>query len=282
MSLSLCICRHFRKSWHLPNRRCDLDEGVHSVFWLRFGYIVLSLRFNARIGQCIYIPGSPCYFDVAYQHWPGTHNYLGPLLMLSLTLLHVLPSSLQKMWVGRSFPRVFLPEHTACSLGFHTVLEHTSIFMKVVVIWKVVSRWCSFLVLSIWHFSYGSTEIFENLSSYIRMFEISSSIQNIGAQSRVNGISLHIPSPFSQCFQGHVKRCFRGYSMEFSCKVKHTIIPLSWETLSCICFQLHERTRALKDGLGTVLFWSHVSATFLMFSPQRCKHFRLHDRSCGL
>ena len=70
--------------------------------------------------------------------------------VLSLTLLQVLPSSLQKMWVGRSFPKGVLPWACHTFLRFsYTCLEHTSIFLKLDVIWKVVSRWCSFLVLSI-------------------------------------------------------------------------------------------------------------------------------------
>ena len=75
---------------------------------------------------------------------------------------------------------------------------------------------------------------------------------------------------------------FRWFSTEIFHKVKHTIIPLCWETHFWECFQLHERRCALKDGFGPVLYWSQVSATFLMLSTQPCKRFHHHDRSYGL
>ena len=119
--------------------------------------------------------------------------------MLSHTLLQVLASSLQRMWVGRLFPKGVLTKAYSTFLRFsYTLLENTSIVMKVDVIWLVVSRQSSFLVLNIWHCSTVQHRYLKKLlSSCIRMFEVAFSIWRLGAKGWVKGISLHIPSPLA-------------------------------------------------------------------------------------
>ena len=112
----------------------------------------LPLRFITLFGKLGCVHRSWCWFDVAfYQHWVGSHNYLDRTSPSAFTCTSAsTSSSLQKMWIGRSFPKGVLTWAYSMFLTFsYTLLEHTSILMNVDMIWNVVSRWCSFTSMAV-------------------------------------------------------------------------------------------------------------------------------------
>lgn len=132
---------------------------------------------------------------------------MDPLRLFSLTLLQVLPSSLRKMWVGISFPKGVLTwAYSTFLMCSCTLLENTSIFMKVDVMHKFVCTWSSFLVSSVWHISSCSTQTLGKASLFMH--------QDVGRG---------ILSPDARCSEFHNRHFF-------TCSLTlEPMLPAAWE-----------------------------------------------------